>query len=254
MKYLYVFLIVVFTILRSNATPGSRIVGGDEAAEGQFPWMAAIYVTSSTGTTTFCGGSLISPQFVITAAHCVMNGASFTVYLGSNSLSATDQNRVIISTTALYVNEDYEDGNYDFDIALVDLQTQVPLNDNITPISLRQLFFAGGIANVTVSGWGESTEGSQSLSDNLKYVTVEPLTTYDCSNIYGLNFTICGATYNEGICVGDLGSPMVFFAQEPQLIGIASFLSSEGCVGDSPAGYSPIYWSFDWITTTAELL
>jgi len=130
----------------------------------------------------------------------------------------------------------------------------VPLNDNITPIGLRQLYFVGGVVNVTVSGWGASAEGSQTLTDNLKYVSVEPLTLHDCFVVYGLNFTICGATYEEGICVGDLGSPMVFFAQEPQLVGIASFISSEGCVSDSPAGYSPIYWSLDWITATAGLV
>lgn len=51
---------------------GGRIVGGQPATDEQFPWQVAITYTRNDGVLLFCGGALISEQFVVTAAHCVV--------------------------------------------------------------------------------------------------------------------------------------------------------------------------------------
>lgn len=64
-------LVVVFNLpLPIFGTPNGRIVGGQDAFAGQFPWIAAIYLTSDQGN-FFCGGSLFTDQFVLTAGQCV---------------------------------------------------------------------------------------------------------------------------------------------------------------------------------------
>jgi len=67
----------VFTIpLKSGE---SRIIGGEEAAKGQFPYQAAITLSDYD----FCGGSLISKNWVLTAGHCVDRYSQWTVDLGA---------------------------------------------------------------------------------------------------------------------------------------------------------------------------
>lgn len=51
---------------------GNRVVGGETAANGQFPWQAGITYTRNDGAVLFCAGVLISEQFVLTAGHCAV--------------------------------------------------------------------------------------------------------------------------------------------------------------------------------------
>lgn len=51
---------------------GNRIVGGEPASSGQFPWQVGITYTRNDGALFFCGGALVSEQFVLTAAHCAV--------------------------------------------------------------------------------------------------------------------------------------------------------------------------------------
>ena len=62
--------------MMADESLNARIVGGAEAVEGQFPWQAQIYVKKNGGATLsmLCGGTLISPDVVITAAHCFRSG------------------------------------------------------------------------------------------------------------------------------------------------------------------------------------
>jgi secreted trypsin-like serine protease len=95
-----------------------RIIGGQDVNVGQFPSAAAIYVFTFTGV-YFCGGSLISQQWVLTAAHCIAGGVGFLVILGSNSIIGTDPNRKTLSTITYVNHPDFNPDTLENDVGLV---------------------------------------------------------------------------------------------------------------------------------------
>lgn len=57
-------------LVAKSSSQGSRIIAGEPAAPGQFPWQVGVYYRRPTGGLFFCGGSLVSDRYVLTAAHC----------------------------------------------------------------------------------------------------------------------------------------------------------------------------------------
>jgi len=100
----------------------TRIIGGKEAANGQFPYQAAI----SLDDYDFCGGSLISKNWILTAGHCVVIFEQWKVVLGAHNLrDSNESGRVTLTTTEAILHEEFDFSNLDNDVAVLQLPEDV---------------------------------------------------------------------------------------------------------------------------------
>ncbi|MCB0073969.1 MAG: trypsin-like serine protease, partial [Caldilineaceae bacterium] len=181
------------------------IIGGREAVPGAWPWQAALLFDPDNGRSQFCGGALIDPTWVLTAAHCVVDWSAATtlyVLVGRHDLTSNAGN--VVAVTRILVHPQYNDGNSDADIAL--LQLARPLAD--TTVSLAPIPVATG-DTATVIGWGTTAEGvSSSASDVLMQVDVPIVSTAACVASYGGSITanmLCAGRGGADSCQGDSG-------------------------------------------------
>ncbi|XP_023726958.1 brachyurin-like, partial [Cryptotermes secundus] len=96
-----------------------RITGGISAERGQFPWQVGLII----GGSSFCGGSLISERWVLTAAHCA--GNSYEVRLGATRLDIDEAGSQVLTSRTSIVHENYNSNTINNDIAVIQLPTAV---------------------------------------------------------------------------------------------------------------------------------
>lgn len=114
------------------------ITGGNEATPHEYPWMASLFFTqgSSSGT-YFCGGTLISDEWVMTAAHCVDGATSMKVFLGAHNVrETTEDGRLEFEATEYFAHPDWNTLLIRNDIGLIRLPQKVQFNEIIRPICL----------------------------------------------------------------------------------------------------------------------
>jgi trypsin len=220
----------------------SRIVGGIPAAENEFKFMASLNVG--------CGGSLIAPNIILTAAHCA--GNIKTVRIGSNKANSGG---IIKSVTNECMHPNYQSSTTTNDYLLLKLQSPVDINQ-FPPIQLNN---NKGIPQVnqllTVIGFGATSEGG-SGSNTLLKVSVPANSHQQCNKQYGGSIVedvmFCAGNTSGGkdSCQGDSGGP-IFEVRggKPVQVGIVSF--GEGCARPNRSGvYSRVSGAYDWIQTT----
>ena len=104
-----------------------RIVGGEEATPHSYPWMAALFVDDQW----FCGGTLISDEWVVTAAHCAKDASEMRVMLGAHNVrEASEEGRLELVTRDFFTHEKYSQVTLHNDIALVHLPQSVNFTGN----------------------------------------------------------------------------------------------------------------------------
>lgn len=214
----------------------SSIAGGKDASVGQWPWMA--YLTIIRGQReTYCGGTLISDEWVLTAAHCLedLSLEESSVKLGMLKLEGPSEYVLGISDHAIHPDYEKQHTAYLNDIALVKLSKTVNFSSLVDPIALagRQDKF-GLRSECWITGWGFVAE-DEPLAGNqpLQQAKVSIVNWNTCKNVFpGLTSDmVCAVDRKgkQGACKGDSGGPLVCSTAKGFVqVGIVSFGHS-GC-------------------------
>uniref|UniRef100_A0A8C4JPN7 Transmembrane protease serine 6 n=1 Tax=Dromaius novaehollandiae TaxID=8790 RepID=A0A8C4JPN7_DRONO len=237
--------------------PLSRIVGGADSAEGEWPWQASLQVRGRH----ICGGTLIADRWVVSAAHCfqderLASPSVWTVYLGKYLQNATSQTEVSFKVSRLFLHPYYEEDSHDYDVALLQLDHPVISSPFIQPICLpapSHLFEPG--LHCWITGWGAIKEGGR-ISNILQKVDVQLIQQDICSEAYHYMISprmLC-AGYHKGkkdACQGDSGGPLA--CKEPSgkwfLAGLVSW--GMGCARPNYYGvYTRITQVLGWMNQT----
>ncbi|GAA5116154.1 serine protease [Haloechinothrix salitolerans] len=208
------------------------IVGGQDAEIEDFPFTVALRFSSSGEQ--FCGGTLVAPDKVVTAAHCVapQDPGDLAVVSGRTELSSNDG--TVSDVSDIWVHPDNGTDGANYDVAVLTLAES--LDRRTADLAERDDPAYEPDTEATVLGWGRTSEGGES-ADHLQQVQV-PITTDEyCSDAYGDSYRKSGmfcAGLDEGgkdACQGDSGGPIVVGST---LIGVVSW--GEGCARPGKPG------------------
>merc|ERR1712127_476406 len=234
---------------------GERIVGGVEAAEHAWPWQVALFIDDAW----FCGGSIISENYVLTAAHCADGAGYFDVMAGAHNVrESSEPNRVEITSYNGWTHPEWNTQDLSSDLALIELPSPMPMNDYISASCLPAAGETPSVGSmVTVTGWGKPSDSAGGISPALREVRDLPvITNSDCNDVYGIvgpGVVCIDTTGGRGSCNGDSGGPLVQQAGAKAAgdkwtqVGIVSFGASAGCEVGMPAGFTRTEYFLDWI-------
>nr|XP_012637955.1 coagulation factor IX isoform X2 [Microcebus murinus] len=236
----------------------TRVVGGENAKPGQFPWQVIL----NGKIDAFCGGSIVNEKWVVTAAHCIVPPVNITVVAGEHDIEKTEpteQKRKVIRVI-LHHSYNATVNKYSHDIALLELDKPLTLNSYVTPICIADreytnifLKFGSGY----VSGWGRVFHRGRSASilQYLRVPFVDRATCLRSTKVTIHNNMFC-AGYHEGgrdSCQGDSGGPHITEVEGTNfLTGIISW--GEECAMKGKYGiYTKVSRYTNWIKEKTKL-
>jgi secreted trypsin-like serine protease len=200
---------------------GTQIVGGTRASIATYPY--TVYLATSTGR-QYCGGTLVRPNKVVTAAHCTYGDSASAVRVVAGREDKQSTAGVVARVTRIWISPSFNPNTLVGDVSVLTLDRNLTYRTLPIATSSDSALYAAG-TSARILGWGTTCSGC-SASRYLLTATV-PLTsnTY-CSGAYGSEFVasamVCAGYTQGGVdtCQGDSGGPLVAGGK---LIGITSW-------------------------------
>ncbi|XP_026871476.1 trypsin-like [Electrophorus electricus] len=240
-------LLILLILVGAAATARSfdgRIVGGYECTPHSQPWMVSLHYGYH-----FCGGVLISEQWVLSAAQCWYNPYSMQLIVGDHNVRMFEGTEQLLKTDNIIWHPNYNYQTLDYDIMLIKLFHPVKVTDAVRPISLPTgCPFAG--MPCTVSGWGSIYSDSSFMPFHLQCADVPVVSDEECEKSYPGMLTrrmLC-AGHPEGgqdACSSDSGSPLVCYGEVHGLVSWGRGCGLPGYPGVYTKVCEFLYWIRD---------
>jgi secreted trypsin-like serine protease len=252
----------VLQAYENKAANSQRIAGGHDTSIDAHPWQVAIVAQSipDNDRAQFCGGSIIAPHWVVTAAHCVDGNTQpgqIEILVGTASLKKEGNGqRVGIAAGGIIINKTWDQASFNDDIALLHLSKDVQL----TPISgpaKEQDEHDGGA--VTITGWGAiSSKQDPPRTNILQEVSAKIISRDQCNKKASYNNQItphmlCIGDLDHGqkdACTGDSGGPATIGGGlRETIVGIVSWSDPQAQCGapKKPTVYTRVSQFRKWV-------
>uniref|UniRef100_T1GX22 Peptidase S1 domain-containing protein n=1 Tax=Megaselia scalaris TaxID=36166 RepID=T1GX22_MEGSC len=225
-----------------------RIVGGFNIDITKVPYQISI---QTPWESHFCGGSLISKNMVLTAAHCVDDNPDpkdVIIYMGATNRTAGG---IRIRAENIVHHENYTEKPVMNDIALIKLSRSIKLSNKVKIIKLLTREPAPR-SKALATGWGKlrQTDEDYQIPELLQGVNLDTISLATCTKVYGSNRiqneNICAYTDGKDTCQGDSGGPLAY---RGKLLGVVSW--GAGCAQKgSPGVYASVPKFLPWIRKT----
>ena len=203
---------------------GSEIVGGTVVPQGTFSFASLLAIDVGDGLFVFCGGSLIAPRFVLTAAHCVADEAGtlrqptqLTLTIGrANILNPPAAN--VFPVAAVFQHPDWDPRTLQDDVALLQLSQAVPstVAQPIPLIAVNDGALDGPGEEAIAAGWGFTVgvAGEQTISPDLRQISTTVISDAACeAAVGGFDLddasVVCAQVPGKTTCQGDSGGPLL---------------------------------------------
>lgn len=236
-----------------GSSVGGQIVGGEDAEQCEWKWQVGL-TRDSSRSMPFCGGMLVSEDWVLTAAHCV-SAADFYVVLGDWKPLARSNYVQKIRAAEVYQHPQYSSG-FSHDYALVRLERPATFSACVGTVCMPTEDVAPG-STCWITGWG-TLRGGGIQPDTLQEVSVNIISNDDCVNKHGYasseidDSMLCAQGRNSkgevtDACQGDSGGPLVCQEGGSWVIyGATSW--GRGCAAeDYPGIWARVTYVAEWI-------
>ncbi|XP_006868905.1 PREDICTED: serine protease 45-like [Chrysochloris asiatica] len=187
-----------------------------------WPWEVSLRLNNEH----VCGGALIDPRWVVTAAHCIQSSKEYSVMLGTAKLQPVNSNRVLlIPVKDIILHPKYWGRTFIMgDVALLQLHTPATLSEYVQPICLPEPKFHLKVGTQCwVTGWGQIKQrfiANSTLTPELQEAEVFIMDNKKCDKIYHkkslfprliplvMKDMVCATNYEKNLCYGDSGGPL----------------------------------------------
>ncbi|XP_023307895.2 serine protease 1-like [Lucilia cuprina] len=229
-----------------------RITNGNNAAVGQFPYQVGLSLKVNFLSSSWCGGSLIGNQWVLTAAHCTDGINTITVYLGATVRTVAEVSYTVTKDNVL-IHAGWNSKTLKNDISLIKIPA-VAYSAKIQPVKLPAI--ANSYSTYTgdyviASGWGRISDEASGVTNHLQWARMQVISNAVCAQTYGSAIVtasnICISTANAvSTCNGDSGGPLVLESSKVQ-VGLTSFGAKVGCEKGYPTAFTRLTSYLTWI-------
>ncbi|XP_073478683.1 granzyme A-like isoform X1 [Aquarana catesbeiana] len=234
--FLSLQLSAIMIILLLDGRACMKIIKGKEAKPHSRPYMVHIKQEY-----WICGGILIKPHWVLTAAHCNFNHTA-NITLGAHSISAVEKEKQFLKTDRVITHELYKDGSFNYDVALLQLSKDANLTHAVKALPLPESCDEPVEGTVCeVAGWGFTRNTNNKPSDKLMEANVTIMKKIACKEYWEGKITenfICTKNQNgTETCKGDSGGPLIC---NGMLRGVVSFGERVCGINESPTVFTDL--------------